>query len=90
MVHGSCSALRKVVGMGSVKAARSEGQTLLLTTEEAADELRIGRTRMYALIKSGEVVSVKVGGSRRVPRGELAAYIRRLVTAQGSESSAAA
>ena len=76
--------------MGSVKAARSEGQTLLLTTEEAADELRIGRTRMYALIKSGEVVSVKVGGSRRVPRGDLAAYIGRLVSEQTAEPSNAA
>jgi excisionase family DNA binding protein len=69
--------------MTSVGAAQGRGQTLLLTAEEAADELRIGRTRMYALIKSGEVVSIKVGGSRRVPYGELAAYIGRLVTAQG-------
>jgi excisionase family DNA binding protein len=76
--------------MGSVRTTRSETQTLLLTAEEAADELRIGRTRMYALIKSGEVVSVKVGGSRRVPYRELAAYIGRLVTAQGAESSEAA
>lgn len=56
--------------------------TLMLTPEEAAEELRIHRTRMYALIKSGEVVSVKVGGSRRVPRAGLVAYIERLVAEQ--------
>jgi excisionase family DNA binding protein len=61
--------------------------TLLLTAEEAAAELRIGRTRMYALIASGEVVSVKVGGSRRVPYDELAAYVKRLVSEQSSEAS---
>jgi excisionase family DNA binding protein len=64
--------------------------TLLLTAEEAAEELRIGRTRMYALIASGEVISVKVGGSRRVPYDELAAYIKRLVAEQSGESGEAA
>jgi excisionase family DNA binding protein len=59
--------------------------TLLLTAEEAAAELRIGRTRMYALIASGEVISVKVGGSRRVPYDELASYVRRLVAEQAGE-----
>ncbi|MGH3257791.1 MAG: helix-turn-helix domain-containing protein [Streptosporangiaceae bacterium] len=63
--------------------------TLLLTPEESAAELRIGRTRMYALIASGEVVSVKVGGSRRVPYDALQAYIRQLVDEQGSDSAGA-
>ncbi len=59
--------------------------TLLLTAEEAAEELRIGRTRMYALIASGEVISVKIGGSRRVPYDELATYVKRLVAGQSGE-----
>jgi excisionase family DNA binding protein len=63
--------------------------TLLLTAEEAAEELRIGRTRMYALIASGEVISVKVGGSRRVPYDELAAYVKRLVAEQSGDPSEA-
>ena len=63
--------------------------TLLLTAEEAAKELRIGRTRMWDLITHGEVVSVKVGGSRRVPYDELAAYIKRLVAEQSGAESAA-
>jgi len=64
--------------------------TLLLTAEEAAKELRIGRTRMYDLIRRHEVVSVKVDGSRRVPYDELVAYVKRLVAEQSDESGEAA
>lgn len=60
--------------------------TLLLTAEEAAKELRIGRTRMWDLITRGEVVSIKVGGSRRVPYDELTAYVKRLVAEQAGDS----
>jgi excisionase family DNA binding protein len=58
--------------------------SLLVTPEEAAAELRIGRSRMYDLIKQGEVVSVRVGGSRRVLRESLNAYVRKLVTEQSA------
>lgn len=64
--------------------------TLLLTVEAAAKELSIGRTRMYDLIGTGEIASVKVGGSRRVPYDELAAYVARLVDEQGAEHGKAA
>lgn len=64
--------------------------TILLTVEEAAKELRIGRTRMFALIADGEVVSVMVGGSRRVPYDELAAYVKRLVAEQSAEADVGA
>lgn len=40
---------------------------ILLTVEEAARRLSIGRTKMYALIGTGEVESVPVGRLRRVP-----------------------
>ena len=58
--------------------------SLLLTPEEAASELRIGRSRMYELIKRGDVVSVRVGGSRRVVRASLNAYVRRLLAEQSA------
>ena len=57
---------------------------LLLSVEEAAAELRIGRSRMYDLIKRGEVLSVRVGGSRRVIRESLKAYVNRLVAEQAA------
>jgi len=40
---------------------------LLLTVEEAAEALAIGRTKAYELIDSGALRSVKIGRCRRVP-----------------------
>ena len=40
---------------------------LVLTVEEAADRLGVGRTVMYALVSSGAVESVRIGRPRRVP-----------------------
>ncbi|WP_244317027.1 excisionase family DNA-binding protein [Micromonospora terminaliae] len=51
---------------------------LMLTVEEAAQQLRIGRTQMFALIKSQQVSSVKIGRSRRVPRAALDTYVEQL------------
>jgi len=54
---------------------------LLLTVEEAARRLKIGRTQMYSLITSGEVQSVTIGRLRRVPAESLTAYVSRLMAA---------
>jgi excisionase family DNA binding protein len=62
---------------------------LLLTPEQAATELGVGRTRMYALLAGGDVSSVKIGRSRRVPRAALQEYIDRLVTHPQQAGSAA-
>jgi len=51
---------------------------LLLTPEEVAEVLSIGRTKVYALIANGDLVSVRIGNSRRVPRGAVNEYIARL------------
>lgn len=53
---------------------------LLLTVEEAADQLCIGRTTMYALIKDGDVESVQIGRLRRVPADALPAFLARVRT----------
>lgn len=50
---------------------------LLLTIEEAAERLQVGRCTMQALLLSGEVQSFKIGRLRRVPPAALDAYIRR-------------
>ena len=50
----------------------------LLTVEEAARQLRIGRTTCYALIRSGELESVVVGRLRRVPAEAVPEYVARL------------
>ncbi len=54
---------------------------LLLSPVDAAKRLGIGRTRMFALIKAGEVRSVKIGGSRRVVVESLDEYVQRLMAA---------
>ena len=51
---------------------------LLLTVEEAADQLCIGRTTMYALIKDGDIESVQIGRLRRVPADALPAFLARV------------
>ena len=40
----------------------------LLTVREAADFLRISRSRLYELMDRGELIYLKLGRSRRIPR----------------------
>jgi excisionase family DNA binding protein len=54
------------------------GERLVLTIEEAAERLCIGRTLMYSLVKAGAVESVRIGRLRRVPAGALDAFLRQL------------
>jgi len=61
--------------------ARAELTPLLLRPEEAAVVLRVGRTRVYELIRSGELRSVKIGHMRRVSATALAEYVARLESA---------
>ncbi|NEM08730.1 helix-turn-helix domain-containing protein [Geodermatophilus normandii] len=56
------------------------GDPLLLTPEEAAQVLRIGRTTIYALMKAGELRAVHIGRSCRLPRAELERYVDHLRT----------
>lgn len=65
----------------------SQPEGLLLTVEEAAERLRLGRTLVYRLISSGQLESVTVGRLRRVPAGCLAEYVARL---RGTRTSGAA
>ena len=51
---------------------------LLLTVEEAADRLGIGRSLMYELIGDGQVPSIRVGRLRRVPTDSLVEYVAAL------------
>jgi excisionase family DNA binding protein len=55
---------------------------VLLTVEEAARRLRIGRTTCFNLVSSGALESVKVGHLRRVPADAVPAFVMRLRTAQ--------
>ncbi|WP_018638621.1 helix-turn-helix domain-containing protein [Parafrankia elaeagni] len=52
--------------------------TVLLTVEQAAAQLTIGRTTLYALIRTGAITSVRIGKLRRLRPADLAAYTARL------------
>jgi len=50
---------------------------ILLTVHEAARRLGIGRSLLYRLILEGQVLSVKIGRSRRVPVWALEAFAKK-------------
>jgi excisionase family DNA binding protein len=52
-------------------------QSTVLTVEEAAKRLKISRGKAYAMTKSGEMPSVKLGRSVRVPVDALAKWLER-------------
>jgi excisionase family DNA binding protein len=62
-----------------------EVDRLLVSVGEAAERLSVGRSFMYTLLMRGEVASVKLGRSRRVPMSALEAYVQRLQEAQVEE-----
>ena len=51
---------------------------LLLTVEQAAGRLNVGRSTAYALILSGQLESVSVGRLRRVPADAVEAFVDSL------------
>lgn len=53
-------------------------ERLLLRPAEAAARLGIGRTKLYELMASGELRSVKIGGARRVSATALADFVAEL------------
>ena len=57
-------------------------ERMLLTAEEAAESLKVGRCKVYDLIRTGELESIKIGRLRRIlprPRRTRAAGSRRPV-----------
>jgi len=56
--------------------------TLLLSPSDAARLLGCGRTYLYAMLRRGELRSIRVGRLRRIPRTEIEAYIKRQLTGQ--------
>ncbi|MFE4420870.1 excisionase family DNA-binding protein [Streptomyces sp. NPDC056817] len=58
-------------------AAAVDHTIVLLTVEEAARRLQIGRTVCYRLISSGELESITVGHLRRVPADAVPQFVAR-------------
>lgn len=52
-------------------------ERLLLTAEQAAEALNVSRWRVFELIRSGRLGSIKLGASRRIPTDAVREFITR-------------
>ena len=50
---------------------------LMLTVEEMASILRIGRNPAYQLVRDGNIQSIRVGRSIRIPRAAIIQFMQR-------------
>lgn len=48
------------------------------TVEEAANLLHVGRDKIYHLLRTGQLRSIKIGKSRRITEEHLAAFVASL------------
>jgi excisionase family DNA binding protein len=53
---------------------------LLLTPEEAAEALSISRSKLYELLAEGQIESIRIGSSRRIPVRGLDEFVDRCRT----------
>ena len=58
---------------------------LLLRPAEAAEAIGIGRSKVYELLASGDLPSIRVGGAIRVPVTALHTWIERQLAARAEE-----
>jgi excisionase family DNA binding protein len=58
-------------------------EQLLYRPERAGGLLDVSRTKIFSLMRSGELRSVKIGKSRRIPASALAEYVAKLEQSQG-------
>lgn len=63
--------------MVGVEPAPSAVPKVLLTVEEAAAAMGLGRTYVYELVMRREIRSVKLGRKRRIPVAALDEFVAR-------------
>ncbi len=64
----------------SVAPVVDPAEVQLLDVPEVAKRLSIGRTKVYSLIKVGDLPTVKIGSSTRIPLVELRDWIQKKTT----------
>jgi excisionase family DNA binding protein len=64
----------------------TQAPSTLLTIDEAASMLRVGRTTIFRLVAEGELMSIKVGRRRLVPTASLDDFVER-ATGRGNGSA---
>lgn len=68
--------------LAELAASPRPRQTALLTVDEAAAELGVSRSRIFGLIKTGALRSIKLGASRRIPRDAVDELVANLANCQ--------
>ena len=58
----------------------------LLTVGEVQEMLSIGRTRVFSLIASGQLRSVLIGSSRRIPSDAVEEFVQELLLESSADS----
>jgi excisionase family DNA binding protein len=48
------------------------------TVEQVADMLHVGRDKVYYLLRTGQLRSIKIGKSRRITEEQLAEFVASL------------
>jgi excisionase family DNA binding protein len=71
---GSKGRRRRVVGPPAAQPCK-----LLVTPKEAAEILSVGRTTIFELIASGQLPSVRIRSSRRIPTVALQQLVHQLL-----------
>lgn len=61
--------------------------TILLSVEETADMLGLGRTHTYELVMSGRISSVKIGRRRLVVRSALDGFVKSLSSSDSPQQN---
>lgn len=59
----------------------------LLNMREAAILLSLGRSSLYTLVATGQIRSVKIGRSRRIPADAIDEFVARLLAQETSDAS---
>lgn len=57
------------------RSTTSAASPALMTVDEVADHLSLGRSRVYEFLRSGELHSVKLGAARRVRPEDVESFI---------------
>lgn len=60
--------------------ATQSGQ--LLTVAEVCQRLKIGKSKLFELLATGEIGSLKIDGSRRFTEGQVAEFIQSRIDAE--------
>lgn len=63
-------------GIGLSAVTNISNLPLALTVLEAGQVLRVGRSVTYELVRSGQLRSVRIGRSIRIPRDALVEYLQ--------------